>query len=76
MGGILVELDISNCTWLTNRVSVAIARYCQRLERLGLSNMWELNGPELSPLFLDTRAKHFRSITLSGSKNVRRIKAH
>ena len=32
--------------------------------------MRELNGTELSRLFLDKRAKNFKSITLSGSKNV------
>ena len=73
MGESLLELDLSNCTWLTNRTSAAIAQNCQRLERLGLKNLWELNGPELSPLFLDLRAKHFSSIALSGSKHVSRL---
>ena len=65
-----MELDLSNCLWLTNRTPAAIARHCHSLERLGLRNMRELNGTELSRLFLDKRAKNFKSITLSGSKNV------
>ncbi|XP_064381962.1 F-box/LRR-repeat protein 7-like isoform X2 [Halichondria panicea] len=68
-GHSLVNLDVSNCLWLTNRTPAAIARHCHALEKLGLRNMKELNGRELCPLFLDKRAKNFKSITLSGSKN-------
>lgn len=73
-GGTLVHLDISSCLSLTDQSCASISKHCKVLEVLGLRNLREIKGTELSAFFLDEiRAKSFRSITLSGSKNVSHI---
>ena len=69
-GRLLIELDISNCLTLTDKSCSSIARHCKCVEVLGLRNLREVKGTELSEFFLDGRAKHFRVATLSGTKNV------
>ena len=70
-GSTLVHLDISNCLALTDLSCVSISKHCKVLEVLGLRNLQEIKGTDLSSFFLnESRAKGFKSITLSGSKNV------
>ena len=68
----LIELDVSGCLELTDMACTSIAKHCQRLETLGMMNLREVRGVELSRLFLDKRAENFKCITLSGTKNVSR----
>ena len=70
-GTTLESLDISNCMSLTDQSCASIARHCVALEVLGMRNLKELSGDGLSKFFRDKRrASNFRSITLSGTKNV------
>jgi len=69
-GQTLLELDLSNCLSLTDECCASIAQNCKVLEVLGLTNLKELRGTDLSKFFHDDRAKQFRAIMLSGSKNV------
>ena len=66
----LIELDVSGCLELTDLTCSSIANHCQRLEMLGMMNLREVRGTELCRLFMDKRAKNFKCITLSGTKNV------
>lgn len=70
-GQTLLELDLSNCLSLTDECCASIARNCKVLEVLGLTNLKELRGTDLCKFFHDDRAKQFRAIMLSGSKNIR-----
>ena len=71
LGDVLLDLDISNCLALTDQSCASIARHCVVLEVLGLKNHREMKGTDLITFFQNKeRAKHFRSITMSGSKNV------
>lgn len=72
-GKTLVSFDISSCQSLTDQSCASIARYCTSLEVLGMRNLRAVTGENLSEFFLDRkRAESFRSITLSGTKNVRK----
>ena len=77
MGDTLVDLDISSCLELTDQSCASISRHCVALEALGLKNHREMKGMDLIKFFQDkTRAKNFRSISMSGSKNVSYIHVH
>lgn len=66
-----MSFDISNCTSLTDQSCTSIARHCTALEVLGMRNLKGLDGHGLSDFFLDEKkASNFRSIALSGTKNV------
>lgn len=71
-GQTLLNLDLSNCLSLTDQCCTSIARNCKVLEVLGLTNLKEIKGDNLCKFFQnEERAKQFRAIMLSGSKNVR-----
>ncbi|KAL5471143.1 hypothetical protein EMCRGX_G029226 [Ephydatia muelleri] len=70
VGVTLIELDVSGCLELTDMACTSIAKHCQCLETLGMMNLREVRGVELSRLFLDKRAENFKCITLSGTKNL------
>lgn len=70
-GSTLVNFDISSCLSLTDQSCASISRHCVALESLGMCNLKEITGHHLSNFFLDKkRSSNFRSITLSGTKNV------
>ena len=71
-GDILIDLDISNCLALTDQSCCSISRHCVVLEVLGLRNHRDMKGTDLIKFFQNKeRARNFRSVTMSGSKNVR-----
>ena len=71
-GQTLLNLDVSNCLSLTDQCCTSIAHNCKVLEVLGLTNLKEIKGDDLCRFFHnEERAKQFRAIMLSGSKNVR-----
>lgn len=71
-GQTLLNLDVSNCLSLTDQCCTSIAHNCKILEVLGLTNLKEIKGDDLCRFFHnEERAKQFRAIMLSGSKNVR-----
>ena len=71
-GQTLLNLDLSNCLSLTDQCCTSIARNCKVLEVLGLTNLKEIKGDNLCKFFQnEERARQFRAIMLSGSKNVR-----
>ena len=70
-GSTLMEFDISNCKSVTDQSCASISCHCVALETLGLRNLQNVTGSDLLELFQKKkRAKLFRMITLSGSKNV------
>lgn len=71
-GQTLLNLDLSNCLSLTDQCCTSIARNCKVLEVLGLTNLKEIKGDNLCKFFQnEERARQFRAIMLSGSKNVK-----
>lgn len=71
LGVHLMDFDISNCLMLTDDACACISKHCRVLERLGMSNLREIKGTQLSKYFQDgDRAKMFKGITLSGSKQI------
>ena len=68
------ELQVSNCTDLTDKACQSITTYCTAVSHLSLMNLFNITGVTILPLLKDkSRALKLKELLLSGSKNVRCI---